>query len=257
MMPFEAQPQMKSLGPFAWHASVILSNGTTAHLFLRESWSKWLFALPLTEGKWLEKVTFSFFKDVLQQLQGNLNSPWMYLEGEDFFHAHLWMLSCGNDLSKSRTFSSSFYSSEAETWVFSYFFFLFFSFFFFYFFPFLFPLTLEVYGYSPLLFSYEVLLHLQQHSFWAPSLCSVSRALLLWLFPLTPVTSLTCCTHTHFSTTFPAMLFVPSDWVSDGGTVNIQVRSSLPFLCGFKCRQALRLPRLFTERSFLGCDIFS
>lgn len=79
---------------------------------LSESWSESLFAPALTKGKWLEKVNFSFFKGVLHQLQGNLNRPWMNLEGEDSFHSHLWMLSCGNDLSKSRTFSSLFYSSE-------------------------------------------------------------------------------------------------------------------------------------------------
>lgn len=115
VMPFEAQPQMMSLGPFIWHASDIWSNGRTAHFFLRESWSESLFAPPLTKGKWLEKVAFSFFKEVLQRLQGNLNRPWMYLEEEDSFHSHLWMLSCGNDLSKSKTFSSLFYSPERDT----------------------------------------------------------------------------------------------------------------------------------------------
>lgn len=115
VMPFEAQPQMMSLGPFAWHASDFWSNGRTAHFFLRESWSETLFAPPLTKGKWLAKVTCSFFKELLQQLQGNLNRPWMYLEGEDSFHSHLWMLSRGNDLSKSRTFSSLFYSPERNT----------------------------------------------------------------------------------------------------------------------------------------------
>lgn len=98
---------------------------------LFESWSESLFAPPLTKGKWLEKVNFSFFKEVLQQPQGNLDKPWMYLEEEDSFHPHLWMLSCGNDLSKSRTFSSLFYSPERKllsysdtspelAWIFSY-----------------------------------------------------------------------------------------------------------------------------------------
>lgn len=36
----------------------------------------------------------------------------MYLEAEDFFHSHLWMLSLGNDLGKSRTFSSVLLSRE-------------------------------------------------------------------------------------------------------------------------------------------------
>lgn len=101
---------------------------------LFESWSGPLFAPSLTKGKWLEKVNFSFFKEVLQQPQGNLKKPWMYLEEEDSFHPHLWMLSCGNDLSKLRTFCSLFYSPERKllsssdtnqelAWIFSYSFF--------------------------------------------------------------------------------------------------------------------------------------
>lgn len=159
---------------------------------LFESWSESLFALRLTKGKWLEKVNFSFFKEVLQQPQGNLNKPWMYLEEEDSFHSHLWMLSCGNDLSKSRPFSSLFYSPERKllsysdanqelAWIFSYclFFILEKSTFLHTFnslFPVLFVLTLEVDSfYSPFfLWTFTVLpaahclstFPLAEHCFW-------------------------------------------------------------------------------------------
>jgi len=71
------------------------------------------------------------------------------------------------------------------------------------------------------------------------------------------VTAISCCIHTHFSTPFPATLFVPSNCISDGSMVNMQVGSSLTFLCRFQCQQALRLPRLFTECSFLDCGILT
>lgn len=124
---------------------------------LFESWSEPLFTPPLTKGKWLEKVNFSFFKEVLQQPQGNWNKPWMYLEEEDSFHPHLWKLPCGNDLSKLRTFSSLFHSPERKllsssdtneelAWIFSHSFFVLESFH--SLFHFLFVLTLEVDSFS-------------------------------------------------------------------------------------------------------------
>lgn len=227
---------------------------------LFESWSESLFAPPLTKHKWLEKVTFSFFKEVLQQLQGNLNKPWMYLEGEDSFHPHLWMLSCGNDLSKSRTFSSLFYYPERKllvytdtnqelAWIFSYSE----SFFF----------HTWVFSFS---FSFPICFN-SWSSFFSP--------FFLWTFTMLPAA--------HCLSTFPLQFLQNTAWeachsfwslhslvaltltslphlqlccllpstASGGGTVSIQVGSSLTFLHGFKCQQTLRLPRLFTECSFL------
>lgn len=65
VMPFEAQPQWMSLGPFAWHASDIWSNGRTAHFFLRESWHCLLPLLPKANG-W--KGNLQLLQEVLQQL---------------------------------------------------------------------------------------------------------------------------------------------------------------------------------------------
>lgn len=123
------------------------------------------------------------------------------------------------------------------------------------FFPFLFVLTLEVDSfYSPFL--------LQSFTTLPAAQCLITFSLQFLqntAFGRLATHSGHCIylLHSHSSTTFPAMLFVPSNCVSDGGMVNMQVGSSLTFLCRFKCQQALRLPRLFTECSFLDCDVLS
>lgn len=157
----------------------------------------------------------------------------MYLEGENSFHPHLWMLSCGNDLSKLRTFSSLFYSPERKllfysdtnqelAWIFSYSVFLFFILESFHsLFPFLFVLNPEIV--SPLLFFLWTFTILPEAHCLSTFLCSFCRTLLLGGLPLILATAFTCCIHTHFPATSPATLFVAFNclrwWDHTGGII--------------------------------------